>query len=189
MEFIISLFIKLVFITVKIKLILLFLFIGGGMFYGLKVWQGKALGCPEPIIQEIKHHHEDILPYHGLISSYGPSDYSSYDFNNVYSNTPSSYHSAVYDSPPPSAAANGDTSFSSGQSSSSSATLSGPSNAYLPPSRRYGTARGVNDQTSSMITDLMFRFLGVNTLECKKRFVCELEFRNPFVGYAMNYIG
>jgi hypothetical protein len=38
-------------IVIKIKIILVLLFIGGSIFYGLKVWQGKALGCPEPVIQ------------------------------------------------------------------------------------------------------------------------------------------
>lgn len=178
---------------------------GGGIFYGLRIWQGKALGCPEPIVQEV--HSDSILPYHSHFSpdiSYGgpPSaggPYSGGYDTGVYSNTPSpsypggggtsysnaggaSYatggaNSGVYDSPPPSASGGG-------------GAVAGPANAYLPPSnRRYGTQRGISDQSSTIVTDLLFRFLGVKTLECKKRFVCELEFRNPFMGYAMKYLG
>jgi hypothetical protein len=62
-------------------------------------------------------------------------------------------------------------------------------NSYLPPNRRRRGRAMESDSTPQMITDLLFRFLGVNTLECRKRFVCELEFRNPMVEHAMKYIG
>ncbi|KAG5681781.1 hypothetical protein PVAND_011189 [Polypedilum vanderplanki] len=187
------------------EIILLFLFLGGGIFYGLKVWQGTALGCPEPIIQEVKHH-DGIIPYHSHFSdiSYsapppdafggynGFSGYSGADIGGIYSNTPAS------------PSFNGPTGFSNGAAATGSGasvgtidagSVVGPSNTYLPPSSRRrrvsGNARSdsSSESISSMFTDLMFRFLGVNTDSCKRRFVCELEFRNPFVGYAMNYIG
>jgi hypothetical protein len=217
-----------VFITVKIKIILLVLFLGGGIFYALKVWNGTALGktivkyfnvpsvvtfpffigCPEPIIQEIKHDIHDYLPYHahhdftspdvysgypgisssypGISSSYsGASGYSGYD-SGAYSNTP----------PPSTGPSNYGVPFSAASSSataSGGSDTSGASNAYLPPNRRAGvkgrTKRAIDNESSQMATDLMFRFLGVNTSECRRRFVCELEFRNPMVEYAMKYIG
>lgn len=191
-----------VLITVKIKIILLVLFIGGGIFYGLKVWQGSALGCPEPIISEIKHHDiHDILPYHGQLSdiSYsapppdaysGISGYSSggypNDFGNVYSNTPST---SSFSGGPPSGPPSGSVISSSAGSDASS--ISGLSNSYLPPNRRNAyTGRAINDNTPiAMFSDLMFRFLGVKSDSCKRRFICELDFRNPFMSYALNYIG
>lgn len=234
------------FVTVKIKIILLLLFIGGGIFYGLKIWQGTALGCPEPIIQDIvkHHHHDDILPYHGHfsssdVSSYPGSDFSSYPgssfpgssfdsgpfsgissplgslgstfgglghsiaggyegYNGVYSNTPG----PVVQDP------------SSGALQGGSSAYSGPQ--YLPPNdnfasqppsgaagpssmsqigapftnRRQGfKGRQISEETQTIFSDLLFRFLGVNTDQCRRRFVCELEFRNPFMRYAVRYIG
>jgi hypothetical protein len=183
---------------VKIKIVLLFLFLGGGIFYGLKVWQGTALGCPEPLIQEVvKHHdHDNILPYHGYIDSYPGNDISS-----VYSLTP------------------GPAIPTSGYPSISSQPYSAPSylppdNQYLPPdnspsapsgsgdaiaaasgyqSLRYkrdtSTGRQITEETQNMFSEMLFTFLGVNTEVCRKRFVCELEFRNPQLRNAIRFIG
>lgn len=204
-----------VFITIKIKIILLLLFVAGSIFYGFKIWQGTALGCPEPIIQE--SHSDHILPYSSyagdhssIISSYpggpptgsgslsglsgysGPS-YSSYpDLGHYsgYSNTPSSYSSAsaavpsdsTYSNPPPSA------SDSSGQNSAGYPY----SNRRTSKQKRSAEAEETNaiDSNDAAVnfTELIFQFLGVDTIDCKKRFVCELEFRNPFMGFAINYI-
>jgi hypothetical protein len=185
-------------ITVKIKIILLVLFIGGGIFYGLKVWQGSALGCPEPIISEIKHHDiHDILPYHAQLSpdiSYSappPDAYSGaysgfssgYDTSNIYSNTPATFSGGQPPSGPSGISLAGSDASSSG----------GPTNTYLPPNRRNAytgrSARATTDTPSAMLSDLMFRFLGVRSESCKRRFICELDFRNPFMSYALNYIG
>lgn len=232
--------------TVKIKIILLLLFLGGGIFYGLKIWQGKALGCPEPIIQDYvknyHHEHDDILPYHGHLDGhpFSSSDVSSYPgsadiypggggssffdsgslggafsglaslggvsglgsigpgsgfdgYNGVYSNTPGPIQ---------------------GPSQGQSSAYSGPT--YLPPhdnfansppsgaavapdstqigqpftNRRQGfRGRQISEETQTIVGDLLFRFLGVNTEQCRRRFVCELEFRNPFLRYAVRYIG
>lgn len=218
-----------VFVTVKIKIILLLLFIGGGIFYGLKIWQGTALGCPEPIIQDIikNHHHDDILPYHGhfsssdVLSSYpGAPDVSSYPghgssffdpgsvagalgsfagamgsgfdggYNGVYSNTPGPIgqsQSAAYSGPtylPP----NGN--FANGPPTGA-AGASDASQVGAPfTNRRQGfRGRQINEETQTIFGDLIFRFLGVNTDQCRRRFVCELEFRNPFLRYAIKYIG
>lgn len=179
------------------------LFIGGGIFYGLKVWQGSALGCPEPIISEIKHHDiHSILPYNGQfsdisysapppdaysgISGYSSGGYSN-DFGSVYSNTPSS--SSSFSGGPPSGPSSGSVISSSVGGDPSS--ISGPSNTYLPPNRRNAyTGRAINSESpAAMFSDLMFRFLGVKSDSCKRRFICELDFRNPFMSYALNYIG
>lgn len=188
-----------VFITVKIKIVLLLLFLGGGIFYGLKIWQGTALGCPEPIIQEViknHHDHDGILPYHGLFSADG---ISSYPGSGIISD---SY------GPPPSLGGPYDNSFSGVYSNTPAApapTYSGPS--YLPPTggqapsgggadgssynrrRARASGRQVSEESVSIFGDLVFRFLDVKTDQCRRRFVCELEFRNPFMGYAMKYLG
>lgn len=170
---------------------------GGGIFYGLKVWQGTALGCPEPLIQEVvKHHdHESILPYHGYIDSYPGIDTSG-----VYSLTP------------------GPAIPTSGYSSVAAQPYSAPSylppdNQYLPPDNTYGSQttgdavaagssypsrrykreitheRQITDETQNMFSEMIFTFLGVNTNVCRKRFVCELEFRNPQLRNAIRFIG
>lgn len=149
------------------------------------------IGCPEPIIQEIKHDVHDYLPYHahhdftspdiysgGYPGYSGYFGYSGYDAG-AYSNTP----------PPSSGPSNLGVPFSTATASASSDS-SGPSNSYLPPNRRTSVrGRAIDNESSQMATDLMFRFLGVNTAECRRRFVCELEFRNPIVEHAMRYIG
>lgn len=195
-----------VFVTVKIKIILLLLFIGGGIFYGLKIWQGTALGCPEPIIQEIvKNHHgiegiSDVLPYHGHFSSPDESSYPGASFPGSYSggysgsdgySGGSNFGGAVYSNTPGPAG-----------SGIASAVYSGPS--YLPPSpsdfpsgqgvpfsnrRKSSTGRQISEESQTIFGDLVFRFLGVNTDQCRRRFVCELEFRNPFMGYLVKYAG
>lgn len=208
--------------TVKIKIVLLLLFIGGGIFYGLKIWQGTALGCPEPIIQDIvKNHHFDgppgfgglighdigdfggISPYHsysgGDISSYpGPSGYDG--SSGVYSNTPAA-PAPVYSGPtylPPSS------SFGTPDASGASGPGSDPS-ASSPQGFSYnrrkgstggrslddttGSSRQISEESVNTFSDLIFRFLSVNTDQCRRRFVCELEFRNPYLGHAMKYVG
>lgn len=205
-----------VFITIKIKIILLLLFVAGSIFYGFKIWQGTALGCPEPIIQE--SHSDHILPYSSyagdhssIISSYpggpptgsglsglsglsgysGPS-YPSYPDSGHYtgySNTPSSYSSAsaavpsdsTYSNPPPSA------SDSSGQNSAGYPYSNRRTSKQKRSAPEETNAIDSNDAAVNF-TELIFQFLGVDSLDCKKRFVCELEFRNPFMGFAINYI-
>jgi len=190
---------------VKIKIVLLLLFLGGGVFYGLKIWQGTALGCPEPIIQEViknHHDHDGILPYHGLFSADGISSYpgSSYSdsygpppslgepyessFSGVYANTPSA-PSPTYSGPnylPP----------TGGQSQGGPPSGGGGDlSQYNYPNRRKArqSGRQVSEESVTIFGDLVFRFLDVKTDTCRRRFVCELEFRNPFMGYAMKYLG
>lgn len=156
---------------------------------------------PEPIISEIKHHDiHDILPYHGQLSpdiSYSApppdaysgysSGFSGYDASNVYSNTPASYSPGPPSGPP------GISSIISSGSGGDGSSSAGPPSSYLPPNRRNAytgrSARAVTDSPSAMLSDLMFRFLGVRSESCKRRFICELDFRNPFMAYALNYIG
>lgn len=190
------------FITVKIKIILLFLFLGGGIFYGLKIWQGTALGCPEPIIQEIKHH-DGILPYSGYsgsdISSYPgppPDAFGSGSFGGVYSMTPGG-GSPSYSGPsylPPTNPGNaylppGGDSFSS-PTDATDPTSPPSGNIQYTNRRRYSsTGRQISDESVSIFGDLVFRFLGVSSDQCRRRFVCELEYRNPFMQYAVRYFG
>lgn len=173
----------------------------------------KFLGCPEPIIQEIKHHDiHDILPYHG----YSGHDFGSFDggysggYSSGYSGYPGFDGNAYSNTPPPSISSFGSAGsfggsapgislgvpFSSASGvSPGSSDSSGPGpdpspNAYLPPNRRSSVrGRAIDAQSAEMATDLVFRFLGVNTNECRKRFVCELEFRNPIVEHAMRFMG
>ena len=183
--------------TIKIKVLLLLLFLGGGIFYGLKTWQGTALGCPEPLIQEIvkNHHHGTILPYHGHsdhddISSYpGVSSYGSgFDLSGVYSNTPGpgSYSGPSY--LPPSGGSSAPA-YTGGSDSYASAPPSASDNSGPYSRRKSSTGRQISEESTAIFGDLIFRFLGVNTDQCRRRFVCELQFRNPFLEYAVKYIG
>lgn len=184
----------------------------------MKIWQGTALGCPEPIISEVIKNHESILPYHGHFSSpdissypghFSPGDLSSYpgllnggSYGGVYADSPA----------PPAPTYSGPTYLPPNQ----------PSNSYLPPSNSYGSpsapggssdsyptgggdqsggypnrrksrevpsGRQISEESQTIFSDLIFRFLGVKSDQCRRRFICELEYRNPFMGYAMKYIG
>lgn len=90
----------------------------------------------------------------------------------------------------------------SGVSDSGSIGPNNPSNSYLPPSGSSNTYNspppGASVASRAMgiggmdVSDLIFRFLGVDTMDCRMRFVCELEYRtrsNPLMGYAFEYIG
>lgn len=204
------------------------MFIGGGIFYGLKIWQGTALGCPEPIIQDVVKNHEfGISPYHGhegISSSYpggpfeslgsvggylggllGGGDSTPYfnggssssfsgagpDYASVYSQTPAS---PSYSGPqylPPSGSSGGVSQSLSYPATAGAGVSQDPTSQYPTNRRRRvsSTGRQISEESQTLFGDLMFRFLGVNTDECKRRFVCELEFRNPFMGYAFKYIG
>lgn len=182
-----------VFFTIKIKLVLLLLFVGGGVFYGMKVWQGTALGCPEPLIQEVvKHHDHDILPYHGHFGESFSPYVSGGDFSGAYSYTPGpqGYDNPIQYNPQPYIAPT-----YLPASDNFAAPVSAP-DAAAAPSRRYTRdadslegGRQITEETQSIFTDLFFRFLGVTTDVCRKRFVCELEFRNPALRGAIRYIG
>jgi hypothetical protein len=163
------------------------------------VWQGTALGCPEPLIQEVVKHHdyENILPYHGYLSSdsYPGSSYPGSDYNGVYSLTPGlsdptqGYPTAPSAQPyvAPTYLPPVDNQYGAPQVSA------GADGQY--PSRRYkrdnslSTGRQISDKTQTMISEMIFTFLGVDADVCRKRFVCELEFRNPQLRNAIRFIG
>lgn len=144
----------------------------------------------------MQQHHgiSDFLPYHGHFGGLGEGfSGSSYD-TGAYSNTPPPSPMSSYSAPSAPSSNYGAPSYASsyptvsvGASASDQTDVS--ENGYLPPNRRMRGRAMESDSSSQMITDLLFRFLGVNTLECRKRFVCELEFRNPMVEHAMRYIG
>lgn len=174
---------------------LLFLFLGGGIFYGLKVWQGTALGCPEPLIQEIVKHHEhegisNILPYQGYAAEAFPyGGIAGGDIGGIYSYTPPGPPSG-YANVQPYVAPN----YLPPTDSYGSPIQASQDAGSQPPSRRYSRnaqegGRQISDETVSIFTDLIFRFLGVQTDVCRRRFVCELEFRNPHFRNAIRYIG
>lgn len=213
-----------IFFTVKIKIVLLLLFLGGGIFYGLKIWQGTALGCPEPIIQEIvKNHHfgghdiggfggppeiggfgggfggdfGGISPYHsyssGDISAY-PGGSTGFDSSSVYSNTPGpspAYSGPTYLPPGPGSAPGtgpgSDPSASAPQGFSYNRRKGSSGGRSLDDDA--GTGRQISEESVNTFSDLIFRFLSVNSDQCRRRFVCELEFRNPYLGYAFKYVG
>jgi hypothetical protein len=82
----------------------------------------------------------------------------------------------------------------------------GPGTSYLPPGgpdvqippllkrknfKVKGRSDSSNNQLIKSIEELVFGFLGVESQACRKRFVCEMEFktkRNPFTIFAFTYL-
>ncbi|XP_053665771.1 uncharacterized protein LOC128714915 [Anopheles marshallii] len=185
-------------VLVKAKIVLVALFFAGIYFFGHKIFPGGFFGSS--FISETPPPFLESGPYtsyhstgHEIISSYpGPEPYSSFE-------PPSSSYGAP--SPtygPPSNAylpPTGDTSSYSSYSKYSgtrrkrdvegrqSTGDSDPNEDDLEENEMYWT---------DTLTDMTFRFLGVNQRVCRKRFVCEFDFqarRNPILLFVTRAIG
>uniref|UniRef100_A0A182JRS0 Uncharacterized protein n=1 Tax=Anopheles christyi TaxID=43041 RepID=A0A182JRS0_9DIPT len=175
-------------VLVKAKIVLVGLFLAGIYFFGHKIFPGGLFGSS--FISETPPPFLESSPYtsyhsgHEIISSYpGPEPFTSFD-----------HSSSSYGSP--------------------AASYGPPSNAYLPPSSdassysKYSGTRRKRDVESNQhdedeleenemywtdtLTDMTFRFLGVNRRVCRKRFVCEFDFqarRNPILLFVTRAIG
>nr|XP_019553748.2 uncharacterized protein LOC109423271 [Aedes albopictus] len=175
-------------VLVKTKIVIVGLFLAGIYFFGHKLWPGGF--CGHSIVSDgPSFFGEGITDYHGT----GPDIISSYPGPEPLSYSP------YYSNPPPGASIS--TSYLPPSISSSSVSSSGPSNAYLPPNRRGKRDTRVPDDEellenemywTDQLTDMAFRFLGVISRTCRKRFVCEFDFHarsNPFILFATRAMG
>ncbi|XP_062549566.1 uncharacterized protein LOC134214164 [Armigeres subalbatus] len=178
------------------KVVVLAIFLAGIYFFGHKIWPGGFCGhsivsdSPPPFFGDYSG---DITDYHGS----GPDIISSYP-----GPEPISYSSPSFSYPPIESISNSYLPPSISSSSSGSAPPPAPSsNAYLPPNRRGKRDVGVPDDEellnnevywTDQLTDMAFRFLGVTSRACRKRFVCEFDFharKNPFILFATRAMG
>uniref|UniRef100_A0A4Y0BM98 Uncharacterized protein n=1 Tax=Anopheles funestus TaxID=62324 RepID=A0A4Y0BM98_ANOFN len=185
-------------VLVKAKIVLVALFFAGIYFFGHKIFPGGFFGSS--FISETPPPFLESSPYtgyhaagHEIISSYpGPEPFSSFE-------PPSS----SYGSPSP----------TYGPPSNAYLPPTGDSSSYSSYSKYSGTRRkrdvegrqttAGNDPNeddleenemywTDTLTDMTFRFLGVNRRVCRKRFVCEFDFqarRNPILLFVTRAIG
>ncbi|XP_050075109.1 uncharacterized protein LOC126562604 [Anopheles maculipalpis] len=186
-------------VLVKAKIVLVALFFAGIYFFGHKIFPGGFFG--PSIISETPPPFIESSPYtgyhaggHEIISSYpGPEPFSSYE-------PPSSgYGSPSTSYLPPSNAYLPPTS-SSASSYSSYSKLAGSRRKRDVEGRQSTGGSESNEDDleenemywTDTLTDMTFRFLGVNRRVCRKRFVCEFDFqarRNPILLFVTRAIG
>ncbi|KAL1402758.1 hypothetical protein pipiens_019653 [Culex pipiens pipiens] len=186
-------------LLIKTKIVLVGLFLAGIYFFGGKIWPGGF--CGHSIVSDVPPPYlsDGITGYHAsgpeFISSYpGPEPWSSGSYSGAYSDSYPGSYSGSYPGP----------SFSP----AGAVGASPPSNAYLPPTgsspviagtKRRGK-RSADDEElqenemywTDQLTDMGFRFLGVTSRICRKRFVCEFDFQarqNPILLFATRAMG
>uniref|UniRef100_A0A182QQ62 Uncharacterized protein n=1 Tax=Anopheles farauti TaxID=69004 RepID=A0A182QQ62_9DIPT len=196
-------------VLVKAKIVLMALFFAGIYYFGHKIFPLGLFGSS--IISETPPPFIESSPYtgyhsgHEIISSYpGPEPYFSYDTASSGFEAPSHSYgvpaatygppSSSYLSPskgylPPSSDSSSYSKYSSGTrrkrdvGGRQSTADTAPNDEYLEENEIYWT---------DTLTDMTFRFLGVNRRVCRKRFVCEFDFRarrNPILLFVTRAIG
>uniref|UniRef100_A0A182T9M0 Uncharacterized protein n=1 Tax=Anopheles maculatus TaxID=74869 RepID=A0A182T9M0_9DIPT len=187
-------------VLVKAKIVLVALFFAGIYFFGHKIFPGGFFGSS--IISETPPPFIESSPYtgyhaggHEIISSYpGPEPFSSYEPPSSSYGSPSSSYL------PPSNAYLPPTSDSSSSSYSSYSKFGGTRRKRDVEGRQSTAASDPNEDDlaenemywTDTLTDMTFRFLGVNRRVCRKRFVCEFDFqarRNPILLFVTRAIG
>uniref|UniRef100_A0A8W7P339 Uncharacterized protein n=2 Tax=gambiae species complex TaxID=44542 RepID=A0A8W7P339_ANOCL len=175
------------------------LFLAGIYFFGHKIFPGGFFGSS--FISETPPPFLESSPYtsyhsgHEIISSYpGPeSTFTSFDHSSSSYGTPASSYG------PPSNAYLPPSSDTSSYSSYSK--YSGTRRKRAAEAGRQQTAGSDANEDeleenemywTDTLTDMTFRFLGVNRRVCRKRFVCEFDFqarRNPLLLFVTRAIG
>lgn len=163
--------------AIKFKLVLIFLAVMGTVFYGYKIYAGSS--CPS-IISE----HPPITPFEGYSSSF-PGIYSSADPYSGYSEHGPG--SAVGAEIAPSGSAGPYRRTSARQKRSSDDSSSTPRSVAQFNWQLKMFLISVSPLFSFDFSELAFTVLGVESKECRKRFICEMTVnynRNPILGSA-----
>ncbi|XP_037945258.1 uncharacterized protein LOC119677806 [Teleopsis dalmanni] len=153
---------------IKVKLVIVAFFVGSAVFVGLRyLWPNKCSSDwshEGPIIYENPHSfaHSDHIPY-----SIDHSEHSDHSFEAGSFEPYSAYENAYSDITPSTAP---------------------------DPSDIHRGRRSLNRQiqTEEQIADFMFYFLGLDSQACRRRFICEMEFRakeNPITSMAFRVVG
>ncbi|XP_059612679.1 uncharacterized protein LOC132259144 [Phlebotomus argentipes] len=191
------------FVAIKLKLVIVFILIVATAFFGFKIWTGASLfGCKNHGPQEIEgaivpYEHGPFVSHSGPGISYnGPDPYSAWNPDTL-STAPSSsdhfhhdfshdfHHDFHHDASPHDV---------SHDHSHDTTAASGASAPDVTSKRRvaYQNSGGRSARQNSFDwTSMAFAVLGVDTMVCRKRFVCEMEVQskdNPFFGFAYNYL-
>lgn len=162
-------------VAIKFKLVLIFLAVMGTVFYGYKIYAGSS--CPS-IISE----HPSITPFEGYSSSF-PGIYSSADPYSGYSDHGPGSAIGAEVAPSGSAGPYRRTSTSQKRSSDDSSSTS----RSVAPFNWQLKMFLIPLLNSFDFSELAFTVLGVESKECRKRFICEMTVnynRNPILGSA-----
>lgn len=204
-------------IAIKFKIIVIGIFIFGAIFYGVRIWAGKGIGCPEPsIVKEpfypwvllwvsesllnifnyYSHRHGITAYAHtspDIYSSYPGLAYPGHSSGIVYSN-PHTGSDSLYSQPPPGADVYSPIGYSASTADVPDEVLAGSHYKRKGRSVDDDQPRQSSSSTSTQIdfAEIMFTFLNVNTMDCKRRFVCEVDFlskRDPWIRMGYNMLG
>ncbi|XP_058123508.1 uncharacterized protein LOC131294670 [Anopheles ziemanni] len=182
-------------LLVKAKIVLVALFFAGIYFFGHKIFPGGFFGSS--IISETPPPFIDSSPYtsyhsdHEIISSYpGPEPFSSYGPPSSSSSSGTPYNSYL----PPASGSGSYSSYSkySGGSRRKRAIVDDRQASGSDALDNGGDLEENEMYWTDSLTDITFRFLGVNRRVCRKRFVCEFDFqarRNPILLFVTRAIG
>ncbi|XP_063698184.1 uncharacterized protein LOC134829118 [Culicoides brevitarsis] len=159
-------------IAIKFKIIVVGMFILGAIFYGFRIWAGKGIGCPEPSIVKEPFYPHGITAY----AHTSPEIYS-YPYSGHYSSYPTAGAEVISTADVPAEVI----------ASGSHYKRKGKRSVDDEATGRQGTSTNGID-----VAEIIFTFLNVREMECKRRFVCEVDFlsrRDPFIRMGYNMFG
>ncbi|XP_055610410.1 uncharacterized protein LOC129757272 [Uranotaenia lowii] len=167
---------------IKAKIVALGIFLVGIYFFGHKIWPGGFCGHSGVFDSIPPFASDDYTPYHAsgpeYISSYpGPPEHWSASYPGASSSSYSTGPGA------PSIAASASAMAAAGSKRRGRRDVGRQEDQELLENEMYWT-----DQ----LTELGFRFLGVDTRACRKRFVCEFDFhsrQNPILLFVTRAMG
>ncbi|XP_039488421.1 uncharacterized protein LOC120449834 [Drosophila santomea] len=199
---------------IKVKVVIVSFFVGSAIYLGLRYFWPHAR-CNQEIILDhppssFSHHdhipysldhdhseHYDALSSFDSSASFEPySGYSSYAGSDIVSDVHGDYHS---ESPSPS----GPSGPSGPVDTRRRGKRSAADHAHLIQDEQEEEQVEIVDEEISesvarqmpaeeQIADFMFAFLGLDSKACRRRFVCEMEFRsklNPMTSMAFRIVG
>ncbi|KAI8036379.1 uncharacterized protein LOC128256510 [Drosophila gunungcola] len=201
---------------IKVKVVIVSFFVGSAIYLGLRYFWPHAR-CNQEIILDhppSSFSHHDHIPYsldhdhsdhydgptsYDSSSSFEPySGYSSYAGSDIVSDVHSDYHSESPSGPagPPSGPTGPVDTRRRGRRSTGD-------QAHLMQEEEESEQVEIVDEEISesvarqmpaeeQIADFMFAFLGLDSKACRRRFVCEMEFRsklNPMTSMAFRIVG
>ncbi|KAL9884386.1 uncharacterized protein ACN427_011243 isoform 1-T1 [Glossina fuscipes fuscipes] len=162
---------------VKVKIVIVAFFVGSAIFLGLR--HVLPYKCPAEVVREASHIVYPTPPY------IQPNDHVHIPYTFDHSNDFNDHH--LYD----------DNSWPKNHASLEPYDRYSDVNSQSEPQslrkkRHVITKRDIKTSTEERIGDFVLKFLGLDTSACRRRFLCEIEFRskiNPLTSMAFRIIG
>ncbi|EDW72547.1 uncharacterized protein Dwil_GK20643 [Drosophila willistoni] len=188
---------------IKVKVIIVSFFVGSAIYLGFRYLLPQHHRCNQEIILDHPppsfHDHHDHIPYSLDHSDHyeGPSSYdsSSFDPYSAYGGYSSS-SDIVSDIQPDihsdGPTAPGDTRRRGKRDVEQDQQLEEEDEQVEIVDEEISESVGRQQPTEEQIAEFMFAFLGLDSKACRRRFVCEMEFRsklNPLTSMAFRIVG